>query len=464
MKKRLIVIGGGPGGYVSAIRAAQFGAEVHLVEKDILGGTCLNKGCIPTKALLHTANYYHALKMGKIPGLIAENILVDWQVLQDRKVAIVNNLRKGVEGLLKLNGVVVHKGQASISDVKQVKIEGIGNPYYLSADDIIISSGSEPIKLYFPGSESERVIDSSTALCLDRIPTSLVIVGGGVIGLEFAFLYNSLGCKVIVIETLPEILPSVDDEIAAIIKKEMISQGVIFYNNSKISRVCPNPTGLTCKVTSGNVEKEIYAEYVLVAVGRKPQANNLDLDKFGVLSKDGKVLVNSQLMTRQPGIYAIGDCNGKSMLAHAASAQGIAVVEHLMGREATNYLNTIPYCVYTSPELAGVGLTEKQVKEKSIDYTIGRFSLIANSKSIIEGEVRGIIKIIAQAKNGEILGVHMVGPKVTEIISEVVLAMNLEATVDDLRTNIHPHPTVSEAVFEAALDVGGQAIHYRNVK
>ncbi len=457
--KRIIVVGGGPGGYVAAIRAAQLGAEVHIVEVEAMGGTCLNVGCIPTKALLHTAELYSQLQHGKSIGLKADKVSIDWPALQSRKHAVVNKLVKGVESLLKANKVIIHRGSAVLKDIKTVEISGT-EPKLITADAIILAVGSEPVQIPFPGADLTGVIDSTGALSLPKVPESMVIIGGGVIGVEFADLYSSLGCKVTVVELLPEVLPAVDVEIAGLLKQQLAKRGVSFMTGAKLTAVRHSVSGLTASITVDNKTVEIGAEYVLVAVGRKPRTAKIGLEELGVKMERGKVMVDKNFSTNIPGLYAIGDCNGQIMLAHAASAQGIAAAEHIMGHAAAYFANTIPSCIYTSPEVAGVGLTEEQVKQNEMEYKFGKFSLGGNGKSIIENGGIGLIKIIAGKKYGEILGVHMIGPRVTDMIAEAALAIRLEATVDELISTIHAHPTVSEAVGEAALAVEEMAIHW----
>lgn len=457
--KRIIVVGGGPGGYVAAIRAAQLGAEVHIVEAESMGGTCLNVGCIPTKALLHTAELYRMLQQGKSIGLKTENISVDWTALQNRKKTVVNKLVKGVESLLKANKVIVHRGSAALKDARTVEITG-AEQTSITADAVILAVGSEPVKIPFPGADLPGVIDSTAALSLPKVPESMVIIGGGVIGVEFADLYSALGCKVTVVELLPEILPAVDAEIAGQLKQQLAKRGVTFMTGAKLTDVLQSSNGLTARIAVGEKRQEICAEYVLVAVGRKPRTANIGLDKLGVKMERGKIIVDKNFSASLPGLYAIGDCNGQIMLAHAASAQGVAAAEHIMGLAAAYYANTVPSCIYTSPELAGVGLTEEQAKQSKIEYKVGRFALGGNGKSIIENGGIGMIKIIAGKKYGEILGVHMLGPRVTDMIAEAALAIRLEATVDELISTVHAHPTVSEAMGEAALAVDNMAIHW----
>lgn len=461
MSKKVVVIGGGPGGYVAAIRAAQLGAEVHLVEMERYGGTCLNVGCIPTKALLHTAEMYRAMREGAVPGLKAEMVQVDWTGLQKHKQAVVNRLVNGVRSLLEANGVKCHHGKAFLRSARSVEIES-DKPETLPADIIVLATGSEPVRLDFPGSELPGVIDSTQALNLQEVPPSLAIVGGGVIGIEFADLFSSLGCKVTVVELLPQILPVMDGEIAACLRKELEKRGVVFLTGAKLKEVkpCSNGNGLIAVVEAPEQTREITARYVLVAVGRRPRTAGLGLESAGVRVERGRVIVDSNFSTGVPGVYAVGDCNGLQMLAHAASAQGVAAVEHALGHRPAYFPSTVPSCIYTSPEAAGVGLTEEEAANKNIPYRVGRFSLAANGKAVIDNGGTGLVKVIAGEKYGEVLGVHLFGPRATDIITEAALAIRLEATVDELVSTVHPHPTVTEALCEAALAVNGLAVHW----
>lgn len=459
MKQRVVIIGGGPGGYVAAIRAAQLGAEVHVVESGQLGGTCLNIGCIPTKALLHTAELYSAVKKGSLIGLKADNLRVDWKALQARKRAVVSRLVKGVEGLLAANGVTVHRGRGCLRGAHTVAVEG-EQPVTLTADKIVLATGSAPVELKFPGCDLPGVIDSTGALSLPAVPASLVIVGGGVIGVEFAALYSALGAKVTIVEMLPEILPPVDSTITAKLKTELSRQGVTFLTEARLTAVEQAETGLIVKVEHGGSVRDLPAEYVLVAVGRRPLTDNLGLTAAGVQTERGKILVDDQLVTSVPGIYAIGDCNGQTMLAHVASAQGVAAVEHALGHQPSYCAKAIPSCIYTSPEVASVGLTEQQVQTQGIAYKTGLFPLSANGKAVIEAGGVGLVKILATAADGEILGVHIMGPRATDLIAEAALAMRLGARTADIAATIHAHPTISEAVVEAALAVDEESLNW----
>ena len=458
MAKKIVVIGGGPGGYVAAIRATQLGAEVELVEKENLGGTCLNVGCIPTKVLLHTSELYHSVKCGERIGLKGENVELDWPALINRKKSVVRRLVGGVAGLLKANGVAVHKGQAELVAPGQVKINGEKT---LTADAVVLATGSVPVRLNFPGADLPGVIDSTGALDLDKPPQTLVIVGGGYIGIEFASLFAAIGVKVKVVELLPEILPGIDGELAAVLKKELLKAGVDFLNGAKLAAVEQSGAGLKAHIEQDGKSQEIEAEKVLVAVGRRSFTEGLGLEKIGLKMERGRIVVDGRYQTSLPGVYAIGDCNGVTMLAHAASHQGIEAVEHIMGAGTEAHTAPIvPACIYTRPEIASVGLTEEKIRQQGAPYRKGVFPLAGNGKAMIEEGESGFIKILSGEKYGEILGVHMVGPRVTEMIGEATLAMRLEATLDELVTTIHAHPTVSEAIGEAALAGLGRPIHW----
>lgn len=457
MSKRLIIVGGGPGGYVAAIRGAQMGAQVHLVESGSLGGTCLNVGCIPTKVILHTAELYETVRAGAGAGLIVENVRVDWKSVMTRKLSVVRQLVSGIEGLLKANKVTVHQGKGTLLNAGTVSLS---TGEKLNGDAIILATGSEPAKLNFPGADLPGVIDSTAALSLEKIPESMIIVGGGVIGIEFAAAYSAFGSKVTVVEMLPEILPPVDGEIAAQVKQEMLQRGIRFMNKAQLKEVVKKDGLLCARVLLGEKIEELSADLVLIAVGRRARTENVGLEQIGIKTERGKIKVDNNFRTNVENIYAVGDCNGKMMLAHAASAQGLAAVEHTMGFAGIYNGHTVPSCIYTQPEISGVGLTEEQVKAKGVAYKVGRFPLAGNGKAIIECGGKGMIKIIAGAKYGEILGVHMFGPRVTDMIAEAALAIRLEATVEEIVSTVHAHPTISEAVDEAALAADGMSIHW----
>ena len=456
MTKRIIVVGGGPGGYVAAIRAAQLGAQVQLVERESVGGVCLNVGCIPTKAMLHAAETYQSVLHGKSVGVITENAKVDWPGVIKYKGSVVNRLVKGVEGLLKANGVTVHRGNAVLKSPSSVDVNGST----LEADTIILATGSAPARPNFPGSQFPGVIDSTAALSLDRIPESMIILGGGVIGVEFASMYRDFGCKVTIVEMLPRILPGIDSEIVERLHKELTRKGIEIHTGARLTEVKQNGSQLSLSVETHGKRAELVSEKLLVAVGRRACINGMGLEAVGVTVENGRIRVDEHFVTSIPGIYAIGDCSSPIMLAHVASAQGVAAVEHALGHHPVYIGHVIPACIYVNPEIATVGLTEEQAREKGLRFKTGVFELAGNGKSIIESDGVGFIKIIAGSKHGEILGVHIWGPRATDLIAEAALAIRLEATVDELISTIHAHPTVGEAMPEAALAVDELAIHW----
>lgn len=461
---KLVVIGGGPGGYVAAIRGAQLGAEVTLIEKEKLGGTCLNVGCIPTKVLLHSSELLHEVKEAKALGIeVNEEVKVNWPQLQNRKNTVVNTLVSGVSSLLEHNKVKVINGTGTFEGKSSIKVtKDQGESENIQFDNVIISSGSVPFIPPIKGKELEGVIDSTGALSLDSIPKSMVIIGGGVIGIEFANIFNSLGCKVTVIEMLPFILPPVDREISEILKEKLKKDGIDIYNNCKVTKIENNNENLKVSFEEDNSKLNIEAQKVLIAVGRRANISNLNLESTGVYIEKGYISVNDSMETNIKGIYAIGDCTGKNMLAHVASDQGIIAVENIMGKNKKMDYKTVPACVYTKPELASVGLTEEQAKERGIDYKVGKFPLIYNGKSLIMNDTEGFIKIIADKKYEEVLGVHILGPRATDLITEAALALRLEATLEEIITTVHAHPTIGEAMKEAALAVNKEAIHMVN--
>lgn len=456
MAKKVIVVGGGPGGYVAAIRAAQLGAEVHVVENMHVGGTCLNIGCIPTKALLHTAqNYLAALDTGC--GIRAENVRVDWAAMMTHKDEVVKRLVGGVTGLFRSNKVTLHNGTAVMTGSHSVLVNG---KEALTGDIIILATGSVSTAIKFPGSDLPGVIDSTAALSMKSQPKSMVLLGGGVIGVELACLYATLGTKVTIVEMLPEILPPIDTDISKILHKELENWGVTVLCGTKLQGAEKGPEGLSVKIAAADGrESAVPCENLLVAVGRRPNIASLGAENVGIKTERGAIVTDEYFQTNLPGVYAVGDCNAKLMLAHAASAQGIAAVEHALGHESCYNSAVVPSCVYSFPEISAVGLTEEQVKVTGRSYSVGLFPLSGNGKSLIEGNQSGIIKLISADDTHEVLGAHMIGPRVTDMIAELALAMNAELTVEDIVNTIHAHPTVSESVGEAALAVFGNAIH-----
>lgn len=461
MNKKITVIGGGPGGYVAAIRAVQLGAEVQLVEKEYLGGTCLNIGCIPTKAILESAHAFHEAGHSIEMGVLAEPKL-DWGKVQDYRKAVINQLVGGVAGLLKANKVKVINGAASFKDTKTLQVnDASGKISEIQSDYYIIATGSSNIVPVIPGIDSECCINSTQALSLEHCPKSMIIVGGGVIGIEFAAAYNNFGTEVTVVEMAPTILPNVDTEMAKLMEKDMKKKGIHLKTSTKVCSLEGIAGHGICNVELNGKPEKLEAEVILVCIGRKANIEGMNLDKIGVKTERA-ILADNKLQTSVKNIYAIGDCNGKMMLAHAASEQAMIAVENIMGKEVAYRGDICPSGVYFEPEVASVGRTEEQLKEAGVAYKKSVFPLMANGRSLIHRCDSGAVKILAGEKYNEILGVHIYGPQATELIHEAALAMSLEATVDEIIEMIHAHPTVSEAMREAALGIEKRMIHMLN--
>lgn len=458
---KIAIIGGGPGGYVAAIRAAQLGAEVTLVEKEHVGGTCLNKGCIPTKVLLHTAEQLEAVKNNyEEIGIEVDNAKVDWPRLQKRKEKTVKKLTGGVDALLRKNKVTKISGEGKFKNKNQLFVKAAdGTTSTVDFDYAVIAAGSKPVVPPLSGVNLPGVITSDEALSLYEVPKSMVIIGGGVIGAEFADVYGSLGCKITIVEMLPNIVANMDIDIVQPLKDKFIKKGIEIYTNTKVESISQSAAGLLVNTSSSAGNKSFEAEKVLLSIGRKPATDSLGLDNVGIKTERNAIIVNKNMQTSASNLYAIGDCNGGVMLAHVASAEGIVAVESIMGRKPSVDFKTIPYCVYTKPELAGVGMTEEQAKSKGFDIKTGIFPMYVNGKAMIECETEGLVKYIADKYTGEILGLHISGPRATDLIVEGALAIRLEATVDEITSTIHAHPTVGEALYEAAHAVDGNAIH-----
>ena len=457
----VLVIGGGPGGYVAAIRAAQLGAKVALVESAEIGGTCLNRGCMPTKALLHSSEVYEQATNSQSIGIIANDVAIDWDRVQKNRQEVTNKLTGGVRALIKMNKISLVEGSAEFTGAKTVKV----GERELSAEHIIIATGSYPIMPPIPGvKESKACIDSTACLTLDHIPESMLVIGGGVIGIELGAVYQRFGTKVTVIEMLPKLLPLMDSELTGMVRAQMESKGMEIHTESRVVSVSDTANGALVKVACPDGEREFTAEMVLVCVGRGPNTSDLALEKAGIANDKGYIQVNDRMETNIPGVYAIGDCNGKLMLAHAAMAMGEVAAENAMGGTSRFDADSSPSCVYVGPEFAGVGYTEERAKELGIEYKVGRFPTSANGKSLVMGSTDGMVKVLGGSKYGEILGVHILAERATDLIEEAALAIKLEATTEELINTVHCHPTISEALREGVLAAEGRAIHIPNRK
>jgi len=458
VKKKVVVIGGGPGGYVAAIRCAQLGCEVSLVEeKNVLGGTCLNIGCIPTKVLLHTSKLFSELKDAEDLGIIISEYKVNMKKLQARKTNVISRMTSGISMLMRSNGINVIQGHAKFISPSSIIINSTTGAKQIEADAFIIATGSVPAKPSIPGIDLENVLNSTELLNIEEVPKSLFILGAGVIGMEFASIFTGLGSSVTIGEIAPHILPGVDREISSVFLKH-IQQKVKIYTSTKIIEFIKSEGSISISLQTENSKTEVKADKVLVCTGRIPNHKDLGLEAANVVLDGNKIKVNEFLKTSNPNIYAIGDCSSKIMLAHVASREGEVAAENISGMNVRMDYKTCPAAVFTDPEIACVGLTEDEANNKGIEVQIGRFPLMANGKSVIENGGVGLIKIIIDKKYNEILGLHMIGPRVTDMISEGALALRLETVGEEILSTIHPHPTVSEAIREAVQASMGGAI------
>ncbi len=450
----LCVIGAGPGGYVAAIHAAKKGLNVAIVEKGNFGGTCLNIGCIPTKTLIGSVEVLHKMKNASDFGInLSGEIKADWTAMQSRKDGVIDKLRGGIGGLLKAAGVTIVKGSASFLDKKTISIDTTKEK--IISKKFIIAAGSEAL---VPGfiPKSSRVITSTELLSIKSIPKSLLILGGGVIGCEFACLFAELGTDVTVVEMLPEILPVLDKEVSRTMQLLMIKSGVKILTGKALENIKANKSSVSGTVGSDTIK----ADYLLVSIGRKPAMESLNIKAAGIKTDDrGWIPIDEKCKTNVSNIYAIGDVTGKWQLAHAASAMGIIAVENINGTRRNWTGSNIPGCIFTSPEIGVVGLTEEECKEQGINYTKGKFPFAALGKSMAINETDGFCKILTDKDTDQIIGVHIVGPHATDLISEGVTAIQMEATAKELGKAIHPHPTLGEIMMEAAHAVHGESAH-----
>ena len=456
---RIVIIGGGPGGYVAGIRAAQRGADVTVVEKDLLGGTCLNRGCIPTKALLGSVEALHKARSGQEFGFaVGGDITPDFTRMMERKSAISTQLRDGIHGLLKKNKVKLVQGEGRIVGPGAVQVETAEGTVSLEADKIIVATGSEPARLPFFDFDQPTVLTSTSALELTSIPDSLLIVGAGVIGCEFASVFSELGTTITMVEMMPQMLPLEDTRLAKQFQQIFKKKGIEVLLKTKVDGIAEYASDhITANIEGG---RQITAEKMLVSIGRQPNSKGIGLDTVGV-ETDGRgyIVVNDRLETSAPNIYAIGDINGGIMLAHVASYEGLVAVDNCLGGNVERDLKVVPSCIYTLPEIASIGLTEVQAKDEGFEPITGTFRLGASGKAMAIGEAVGYIQIIADNKTDKVLGANMMGPHVTDLIHEIAVAIKNGLTVRQIGDTIHAHPTIGEALMEAAHDVHGESVH-----
>ncbi len=455
----LAVIGGGPGGYVAAIKAAQLGAKVLLAEKAELGGVCLNRGCIPTKTLLASAAKWQELQHLENYGLRAENIAFDFAAVQRRKIEIVGQMRGGVEKLLKKNGVEIVCGSACLTGPQSLRVSfADGGVADYQAKAIILAAGSQPLRLPIPGGDLPGVIDSTELLALESPPQRLAVIGGGAVGIEFAAIFRAFGSEVTVLEMLPNILPNVDDDLVKRMGLVLRKAGIKLLSGTRLEEIRAVDGALELHAANAKGALTITADVVLVAAGRRPVLDGLGLEAAGVAYGKCGVAVDSRLATNVPTIYAIGDLTGRQMLAHAASAAALVAAENALGGDKTFSFDVVPACVFTTPEIASVGLTEQAAKERGLEVKTSRFNFAGNGKAIAQGETDGLVKIIADA-SGKLLGMHIMGAHASDLIMEGALAMQNGLSAAEIASTIHPHPSLSETVLEAAHGIDGPMIH-----
>ncbi len=455
------VIGSGPAGYVAGIRAAQYGAGVCVIEKGPLGGVCTNAGCIPTKVLWHTAGVALRLDKADELGLEVGDVSVNWPRLAERREGILDTLRNGIQALLKGNGVELIRGQASFAGAHTLNIsDGGGGAEQVTADKIIAATGSRPVELPHAPFDHEVIIDSTDAVTADELPASVVIIGGGYIGLEFASIYTACGAEVTIVEALDRLLPGMDEDCAQEVTRFLKHQGVAIHTGVTLDGVEHGNGSVTGKLSDGT---EVAGEKMLVCVGRRADASTLELEAVGVETEEsGAMAVNEHMQTSQPHVYAVGDVNGRLMLAHVGSQEGLVAAAHATGTiTARMDYRVAPACVFVHPEVAVVGLGEEEAREEVGEIIVKKFPFRALGKAHIMDETDGLVKMVCDAATGQVLGVHMAGPEASTLLGEATLAVQLECTAEEMAETIHAHPTLAEALKEVAEGVIGMPINWR---
>ena len=460
MKKELVIIGAGPGGYVAAIRGAQLGASVTLIEGRDIGGTCLNRGCISTKALYTNGKKVNELKQMTDFGIDIHGYTIDFQQIQRRKQQVVEQLVGGIGQLLKANGIEVIRGWARLNEDKQVRVElNDGGTLEFQAEKILLATGSKPSVLPVKGKNLPGVMTSDDLLTVDHVPKRLAVAGSGVIGIELAAIFSAFGSEVTIVSST--LLKRMDGEMVKRVPAFLKKQGITVIQDSRVTEVEENGRSLSVYVRNKKTGKEsdITVDALLMAPGREPMVEGLDLERVGIRMTEQGIDVNDRFETSVPDIYAIGDALGGMMLAHVASHQGIAAVEMMMGRESHIHLDVVPDCVFMDPQLAGVGKTEEQLKEEKTRYITGKFLFGANGKALAMGEGEGFVKILAAEEDHRLLGAHIIGPHASDLIHELALALAHHMRLEDISSVIHAHPTLAEGILEATLGAKGEAIH-----
>lgn len=463
----LAIVGAGPGGYVAALRAAQLGMKVTLVERAALGGVCLNRGCIPTKAMLQTAAVLDEMGHAADFGIVIEGgVRVDYPAAVRRREHVVTRLTRGVGALLKHAKVQVLTGQAAFADATTLAVSLTGKDgaaagrETVQAAHIMVATGSQPARFSVPGADHPRVVDSDGALALQEVPRRLLVVGGGAVGCEWSTIFSRFGAEVTLVEMLPRLLPREDADMGAVLAASMTKMGVTVHTGTSVASITPRGDALEVELT-GECRASLEADVVLVAAGRAPLTDGLNLENAGVaVAERGWIIADQAGRTNVPSVLAIGDVTGRALLAHVASRQGVVAVETLAGHSPTPVRDDrIPSVTYTDPEVASVGLTEEAARNLGLHVEVGRFPFSASGRAVAAGTETGLVKVVAESRFGRVLGVHMVGPHVGELLAEAVLALELEATLDEMTSVIRAHPTLSEAVGEASLATLGIALH-----
>jgi len=455
----IAILGGGPAGYVAAIRARQLGAEVTLIEMDALGGTCTNRGCIPSKTLLRSAEVAREARELDQYGVEGEFRGINWPKVIQRKDQVVGQLRKGVELLMNERGIRVVKGKGRLVESQVIGVETEGKEETVSADRVLLAVGSVPARLPLPGFELPGVLTSDEILNLPQVPESLAIIGAGPIGVEFADVFSSVGAKVTLIELLPRLVPLEDEEISAELARSFRRRRIEVFVGAQVSGVVERGGKRVVQFTHDGKPREVEVELVLSAVGRWPNTEGIGLPEAGIEMNRRAIKVNARMETNVPGVYAAGDAIGGILLAHVAFAEGKVAVANALGQSREMDYRAIPSVTYTHPEIGSTGLSEAQAKEQGIEVKVGRFYFRAAGRALAEGHREGVAKIVAEAATGKVIGGHVIGPRATDLIHEVVLAVQLGATAEDLGEMVHGHPTLSEPIKEAAEDTLGLAIH-----
>jgi dihydrolipoamide dehydrogenase len=455
----ICILGGGPGGYVAALRASALGSTVILVESSTVGGVCLARGCIPTKALLRSAEIFQLCSNARSFGINAGKVEADYEAIAKRKDRIVGQLIRGVQGLLRSADVTVIEGWGRMAGPGAVEVALPDRTELITAPIVIIATGSSASAPPIPGADLEGVIDSDGALALQELPSHIVVTGAGAVGVEWASLFALLGAQVTLVEMLPRLVPNEDAEISTAMRKILVQQGMTVHTETRIDTIEKKKHGLGITIQSAGTSNTVDASHLLLATGRKPNVENLGLESCGVQFSPAGISVNAHMQTTVPTIYAVGDVTGGKLLAHVASHQGVVAAEHANGHPSIYDNKAVPACTFTHPEIASVGLTEQEARESYESVQVGVFPFQALGRARAYGDTDGFVKVVAGASHGEILGVHIIGPAASDIISEGVLAIRLEATMDDLRETIHAHPTFAEATAESAWMAINSPIH-----